>query len=134
VKIKNVDKIVIEITKQEIIDEIIYNFKEFTSEKNNDLDIILKESFYLYHSLKNIHEGEYQKIFEENGSLKCLPEEVFNQVENYFFSDEDDEEIDFDNIVSFKKGSKEIKPSELEIAIKDGDAIVAKISEDEIQY
>jgi len=133
VKIKNVDKTVIEITKQEIIDEIVNNFKEFTSE-NNNLDIILKESFYLYHSLKNIHEGEYQKIFEESGSLRCLPEEVFNQVEKYFFPDEEHEEEDFDNIVSFKKGSKEVKPSELEIAIKDGDVIVAKISEDEIQY
>ena len=131
--VKSVNKTVIEVTKQEIIDELINNFKEFTKDLGNNLDEVLLQSRYLYESLKFISESKYSEIFKDGGSLRCLPEEVFEKVEEYFFSD-DDEENEDEKVVSFKKASKELNEAELEIVIKDNGKIVGRISEAEIQY
>jgi hypothetical protein len=131
--VKSVNKTVIEVTKQEIIDELINNFKEFTKDLGNNLEEILLQSRYLYESLKFISESKYSEIFKDSGSLRCLPEEVFEKVEEYFFSD-DDEENEDEKVVSFKKASKELNEAELEIVIKDNGKIVGRISEAEIQY
>lgn len=134
-KVKSVNKTVIEVTKQEIIDELINNFKDFTKDLGNSLDEILIQSKYLYHSLQFISESKYSEIFKDGGSLRCLPEEVFERVEEYFFGDEEDEDEDeSEKVVSFKKASKELNECELEIVVKDNGEIVGRISESEIQY
>lgn len=132
-KVKSVNKTVIEVTKQEIIDELINNFKDFTKDLGNSLDEILIQSKYLYHSLQFISESKYSEIFKDGGSLRCLPEEVFERVEEYFFGDEEDED-ESEKVVSFKKASKELNECELEIVVKDNGEIVGRISESEIQY
>lgn len=132
-KVKSVNKTVIEVTKQEIIDELINNFKDFTKDFGNSLDEILVQSKYLYHSLQFISESKYSEIFKDGGSLRCLPEEVFERVEEYFFGDEEDED-ESEKVVSFKKASKELNECELEIVVKDNGEIVGRISESEIQY
>jgi hypothetical protein len=134
-RIKSVNKTVIEVTKQEIIDELVNNFKEFTKELGNNLDEILLQSHYLYDSLKFISESKYPEIFKDGGSLRCLPEEVFEKVEEYFFPDDEEDEFEEDEkIVSFKNVSNELKESELEIVVKDNGKIVGRISEAEIEY
>jgi hypothetical protein len=134
--VKSVNKTVIEITKQEIIDELVNNFKELTKDLGNDLLETLDHAEYVFMSLTNIKHSKYSELFKDGGSLKCLPEEVFNKVEEYFFGDEDDEEdnSEAEGVISFKKASQELRESELEIAIKDKGKVVARISEHEIQY
>ena len=52
------------------------------------------------------------------------------------FGGEDDEDENFEeNVISFKKSSKELKESELEIAVKDSNnQVIARISECDIEY
>lgn len=133
-KIKNVNKTVIEVTKQEIIDELINNFKEPLLDKGNKLNNVLEAARYLYESLSNIDSSDYQKLFTGSNSFRCLPEDVFDEVEAYFFSDEDEGELNEENVISFVKASKEISETELEIVIKDEKGVVARIPEHLIQY
>lgn len=135
--IKEVHKTVLEITVQEIVDELISNFNELTEGRTHDLTSLLIHSQYLNQSLEQIHQKDYKKLFEKGGALKCLPEHVFETVEDYFYGDEDDDDDDEDEddkVVSFKKASKKIKETELEIAIKQGEETVARIFEEDIQY
>jgi hypothetical protein len=131
--VKSVNKTVIEITKQEIIDELINNFKDLTKDLGNDLLETFDHVEYLFMALDNIKHSRYSDLFKDGGSLRCLPEEVFNKVEEYFFGDEDDDDIEED-VISFKKASKELRESELEIVVKDKGEIVGRILECDIQY
>lgn len=133
--VKSINKTVIEITKQEIIDELVNNFKDLTKDLGNDLLETFDHVEYLFISLDNIKHSRYSDLFKDGGSLRCLPEEVFNKVEEYFFSDDDeDDDEDEEGIISFKKASKELKESELEIVVKDKGQIVGRIFECDIQY
>jgi hypothetical protein len=134
--VKSVNKTVIEITKQEIIDELVNNFKDLTKDVGNNLLETYDHTEYLFIALDNIKHSRYADLFRDGGSLKCLPEEVFNKVEEYFFGGEDDEDENFEeNVISFKKSSKELKESELEIAVKDSNnQVIARISECDIEY
>lgn len=134
--IKEVHKTVLEITVQEIIDELITNFNELIEGRTQDLTSLLIHSQFLTQSLEQIHQKDYKKLFEKGGALKCLPEHVFETVEDYFYGedDEDDEDEEDDKVVSFKKASKKIKETELEIAIIQGEEVVARIFEEDIQY
>lgn len=133
--IKEVHKTVLEITVQEIIDELITNFNELIEGRTHDLTSLLIHSQFLTQSLEQIHQKNYKKLFENNGALKCLPEHVFETVEDYFYGDEDDDtDLPDDKVVDFKKASKKIKETELEISIKQGDEVVARIFEEDIQY
>lgn len=131
-KVKEVHKTVLEVSVQEIVDELITNFNDLISGRTHDLPSLLEHSRYLTQSLEQIHQNDYKKLFEGGGALKCLPEEIFDIVEEYFYGDDDEE--DEDNVINFKKTSKEIKQTELEIAIKQGNEIVARIFEEDIQY
>lgn len=134
--LKNVQKTVIEISSQELIDELISNFKEFTTDENNDISVVLVHSQFLAQSLDFINSKNYSCLFANNGALRCLPEKVFEKVENYFYGqeDEDEEPKKQPNVVSFKEASKKLQQTELEIVIKENDEIVGRISEEEIQY
>jgi hypothetical protein len=132
--VKSVNKTVIEITKQEIIDELINNFKDLTGDIGNDLLETFDHVEYLFMSLDNIKHSRYSDLFKDGGSLKCLPEEVFNKVEEYFFGDDEDDDEENEDIISFKKASKELKESELEIVVKDKGQVVGRIFECDIQY
>jgi len=132
--VKSVNKTVIEITKQEIIDELVSNFKDLTKDMGNDLLETFDHVEYLFMALDNIKHSRYSDLFKDGGSLKCLPDEVFNKVEEYFFGDDEDDEDDDEDIISFKKASKELKESELEIVVKDKGQVVGRISECDIQY
>jgi hypothetical protein len=132
--VKSVNKTVIEITKQEIIDELVSNFKDLTKDMGNDLLETFDHVEYLFISLDNIKHSRYSDLFKDGGSLKCLPEEVFNKVEEYFFGDDDEDEEENEDIISFKKASKELKESELEIVVKDKGQVVGRIFECDIQY
>jgi hypothetical protein len=133
-KTKQIDKTVIEISKQEILDETIRNFFEYTKDQGNRLEDIFKSVNDLWLTIKNLQEGDYLKIFTDNRAIRCLPEQVFQQVEEYFFEGEEDEEESGEKILSFKKGAKNLQDRELEIAIMDGDEVVARIPESEIPY
>jgi hypothetical protein len=135
-KVKEVHKTVLEVSVQEIIDELISNFNDLITGRTHDLTSLLEHSRYLTQSLEQIYQNDYKKLFEGGGALKCLPEDVFDMVEEYFYGDDDGDEEDEEdkNVINFKKASKEIKQTELEIAIKRGDEIVARIFEEDIQY
>jgi len=135
-KIKQIDKTAIQISKQEILDELIKNFLEFARIENNKLEDVLKSVNTLHETVKNLYEGDYLKIFQDNRAINCLPEEVFRQVEEYFFEqDEENEEENDEKILSFKKGSKDLIDRELEIVIVNDEGIeVARIPESEIPY
>jgi hypothetical protein len=133
-KTKQIDKTVIEISKQEILDEAIRNFFEYTKDQGNCLEDIFKSVNDLWLTIKNLQEGDYLKIFTDNRAIRCLPEQVFQQVEEYFFEGGEDEEESGEKILSFKKGAKDLQDRELEIAIMDGDVVVARIPESEIPY
>ena len=132
--IKKVQKTVIEISSQELIDELISNFKEFTSEKNNDISSILIHSHFLAQSLSYINSKNYKSLFADNGALRCLPESVFEKVENYFCGKDEDENENGQKVISFKKAQKNLEETELEIVIKENDEIVGRIFEEEILY
>lgn len=133
--IKEIHKTVLEITVQEIVDELISNFNDLIEGKTTDLTTLLIHSQFLTQSLEQIHQKNFKKLFENNGALKCLPSHVFDIVEDYFYGNEDEEEEEDENkVVCFKKASKKIKETELEIYIKEGDEVVARIFEEDIQY
>jgi hypothetical protein len=134
---KQIDKTVIEISKQEILDEAVKNFFEYTKDRDNHLEDIFKSVNDLWLTVNNLQEGNYLKIFTDNRAIKCLPEEVLRQVEEYFFDNEEenDEEENDEKILSFKKGIKNLLDRELEIVITDGGCeVLAKIPESEIPY
>ncbi len=139
---KQIDKTIIEVSKQELLDELVKNFIECTKDKNNHLESVFNSVNVLYETVKNIYENNYLKIFQDNRAIKCLPEEVFLQVERYFFNDIGEEEDDEDGndaeentkILSFKSGFRDFKDKELEIVIVDNGVVLAKIPESEIPY
>ena len=55
------------------------------------------------------------------------------KVEEYFFGNEEEED-EGEDVISFKKASKELKESELEIVVKDKGEIVGRIFQEDIQY
>jgi len=139
---KQIDKTIIEVSKQELLDELVKNFIECAKDKNNHLESVFNSVNVLYETVKNIYENNYLKIFQDNRAIKCLPEEVFLQVERYFFNgigeEDDDEESDDEEentkILSFKRGFRDFKDKELEIVIVDNGVVLAKIPESEIPY